>query len=70
LLGNLSLSYLLAGRIEHARRAIDAAIRIAPDDSINQTISRILSEITEGLASSGSDCDEDRESKPKEKDKS
>ena len=49
LLGNLSLSYLLAGRIEHARRAIDAAIRIAPDDGINRTISRILSEISEGV---------------------
>jgi tetratricopeptide (TPR) repeat protein len=49
LLGNLSLSYLLAGRVEHARRAIDAAIRIAPDDSINRTISRILSEIAEGV---------------------
>ncbi len=49
LLGNLSLSYLLAGRVEHARKAIDAAIRIAPDDTINQTISRILSEIAEGL---------------------
>jgi hypothetical protein len=48
LLGNLSLSYLLAGRVEHARRAIDAAIRIAPDDSINRTISRLLSEIAEG----------------------
>ena len=49
LLGNLSLSYLLAGRIEHARRAIAAAIRLAQDDPINQTISRILSEITEGV---------------------
>ena len=49
LLGNLSLSYLLAGRLEHARRAIEAAIRIAPNDNINRTISRILSEIAEGV---------------------
>jgi Flp pilus assembly protein TadD len=49
LLGNLSLSYLLAGRVEHARKALDAAMKIAPDDRINQTLSRILSEIAEGV---------------------
>jgi len=49
LLGNLSVSYLLAGRLEHARKAIDAAIRIAPNDRINRTVSRILSEIADGV---------------------
>lgn len=48
LLGNLSVSYLLAGRFKHARKAVDAAMKIDPEDSINQIISRILSEIAEG----------------------
>ena len=48
LLGNLSVSYLLSGRFEHAKKAVDRAIEINPEDSINQTISRILSEIAEG----------------------
>jgi hypothetical protein len=48
LLGNLSLSYLLAGQFEHARKALDAAIKIDPEDSVSKTISRILSEIVEG----------------------
>jgi tetratricopeptide (TPR) repeat protein len=47
-LGNLALAYLLAGRNEHARKAIDAAIKAGPSDRINQTISRILLEIAEG----------------------
>jgi Flp pilus assembly protein TadD len=46
-LGNLALSYLMAGRIEHAQKAIDAAIKMAPDDKINHSISRILSEVIE-----------------------
>lgn len=48
LLGNLSVSYVLAGRIEAATKALDYAIRIDPDDAINKTILRILSEIKEG----------------------
>lgn len=48
LLGNLSVSYLLAGRFQHARKALDTAIKIDPEERINQTISRILSEIAEG----------------------
>jgi tetratricopeptide (TPR) repeat protein len=48
LLGNLALALLLAGRTEAARKAIDAAIKIAPEDRINQTLSRLLTEIEEG----------------------
>lgn len=48
LLGNLAVSYLLAGRVEHARKAIDAATKMNPNDNINQSISRILGEIENG----------------------
>lgn len=48
LLGNLALAFILAGRIEHARKAIDAATQLDPDDRINQAVSRILSEIEDG----------------------
>ncbi|RYD64320.1 MAG: tetratricopeptide repeat protein [Verrucomicrobiaceae bacterium] len=48
LLGNLAISYLLAGRAGHARKAIDAATKIDPEDNINRTISRILGEIENG----------------------
>lgn len=48
LLGNLALAYLMAGRNQEARKAIEAAIKIAPTDKINQNISRILLEIAEG----------------------
>jgi hypothetical protein len=48
LLGNLALAFILAGRSAHARKAIDAAIRLDPEDRINKTISKILTEIEEG----------------------
>ena len=48
LLGNLAVAFILAGRTEHARKAIEAATKIDPEDHINQTISRVLSEIEEG----------------------
>jgi hypothetical protein len=48
LIGNLSLAYLMARRYEEARKSIDTAIRIAPSDNINRTVSRILREIAEG----------------------
>lgn len=49
LLGNLAVSFALAGRHAPARKAIDAAVKIAPADRINQTIARALQEIEEGL---------------------
>lgn len=48
LLGNLAVAFILSGRTEHARKAVEAATKIDPEDRINQTISRVLSEIEEG----------------------
>lgn len=48
LLGNLAVAFILAGRTEHARKAIEAATKIDPEDRINQTILRVLSEIEDG----------------------
>lgn len=48
LLGNLAVAFILAGRTQHARKAIEAANKMDPEDRINQTISRVLSEIEDG----------------------
>ncbi len=48
LLGNLAVAFLLAGHLVPARKAIDAATKIDPNDRINQTISRVLGEIETG----------------------
>jgi tetratricopeptide (TPR) repeat protein len=48
LLGNLAVALILAGRPEHARKAIDAAAALNPEDRINQTIGRVLTEIEDG----------------------
>jgi tetratricopeptide (TPR) repeat protein len=48
LLGNLAVAFTLADRREHARKAIDAAAKLDPEDQVNNTISRILTEIEEG----------------------
>jgi hypothetical protein len=48
LLGNLAVALLLANRPEHARKAIDAAIKLDPADRINLAISKVLSEVEEG----------------------
>jgi len=48
LLGNLSVSYLLAARVDAARKAVEAGLKIDPEDKINQTISRIVSEVEDG----------------------
>lgn len=47
-LGNLAVAFLLAGRLVPARKAINAATKIAPNDRINQTISRVLLEVETG----------------------
>jgi Flp pilus assembly protein TadD len=47
-LGNLAVSFLLAGQIVPARKTIDAAIKLEPNDRINQTISRVLREVETG----------------------
>ena len=48
LLGNLAIAFLLAGRADHARKAIDAATKLDPEDKINQTIFRFLTEVEDG----------------------
>jgi tetratricopeptide (TPR) repeat protein len=48
LLGNLAVAFLLAGQLVPARKAIDAATKIDPNDRINLTISRVLREIETG----------------------
>lgn len=48
LLGNLAVAFLLARKLVPARKAIDAAARIEPNDRINQTISRILADVETG----------------------
>lgn len=48
LLGNLSVAFLLAQQLVPARKTIDAATKIDPNDRINQTISRVLREIETG----------------------
>jgi tetratricopeptide (TPR) repeat protein len=47
-LGNLAVSFLLAGQLVPARKTIDAANKINPDDRINQAISRVLREVETG----------------------
>ena len=48
LLGNLAVAFLLAGQLVPARKAIDAAGQIDPNDRINKTISRVLGEVEAG----------------------
>ncbi|MEO1528423.1 MAG: hypothetical protein AAFX06_23620 [Planctomycetota bacterium] len=48
-LGNLGLSYLLAERIDAARRALEAALRINPQDAINRSLLQIVEEVESGL---------------------
>ena len=47
-LGNYAVSCILAARLEPARKAIDAALARAPDDSVNRTIEEILTDIETG----------------------
>lgn len=48
LLGNLAVAFVLAKQLVPARKAIDAATKIDPNDRINQTIARVLQEIETG----------------------
>jgi Flp pilus assembly protein TadD, contains TPR repeats len=49
LLGNLAVAFILVGRNAHARKAIDAAIKLNPNDRINTVVSQRLGEIETGL---------------------
>jgi tetratricopeptide (TPR) repeat protein len=48
LLGNLAVAFLLARQLVPARKAIDAATKLNPNDRINQAIARALGEIESG----------------------
>ncbi|PCJ54345.1 MAG: hypothetical protein COA79_22040 [Planctomycetota bacterium] len=48
ILGNLSISYLLAGKIKEANKTISSAIKLNPKDKINQTLHNIIVKIEKG----------------------
>ena len=47
-LGNLSLGYLLAQRVDAAHKAITAAIALRPEDPVNQRLQRIIEDVRSG----------------------
>jgi hypothetical protein len=51
LLGNLALSYLLAGRVEAAQKAIHAATRIDSSDAINRRLEQVIVDVASGKRS-------------------
>jgi tetratricopeptide (TPR) repeat protein len=48
LIGNLALAYLLAGRLEEAKRSISAAIKIDRNDRINSSLLQIIQDVDDG----------------------
>jgi len=48
LLGNLAVAFLLDRKLVPARKTIDAALKVDPNERINQTISRVLREVETG----------------------
>lgn len=47
-LGNLACAYLVSGRFVEAKKAIDAALKLNPSDSINRNLARILDDVATG----------------------
>jgi tetratricopeptide (TPR) repeat protein len=47
-LGNLALTYLMAEKIEPAQKAIASAIKLAPDDEVNQNLDQIIRDVVSG----------------------
>jgi len=47
-LGNLANAYLIAGRLPEAQSAIHSALKLDPNDQINQTIAGIIQEVQTG----------------------
>lgn len=47
-LGNLSLAYLMAGRLDAATKTISSALQIDQTDAINQALSRMISDVCSG----------------------
>jgi hypothetical protein len=49
LLGNLALAHLLAGRVEAARKTIQAAVKIDSSDEINARIGKLIGDVIRGI---------------------
>ena len=47
-LGNLSITYLMAQRIDAARKAIASALKINPDDNVNQNLHALIESVANG----------------------
>ena len=47
-LGNLSIIYLMAQRIEAARKSIQSALKIAPDDNVNLNLNALIESVASG----------------------
>ena len=47
-LGNLSIIYLMAQRIDAARKAIASALKINPDDNVNQNLHALIESVANG----------------------
>ena len=47
-LGNLACAYLLAGRLNAATKTVDSALRLAPADSVNRAIQKIIEGVQSG----------------------
>ena len=48
LLGNLATSHLLAGSVEEAQETINHAIKLAPSDSINRAVGKVIADVAKG----------------------
>lgn len=48
LLGNLAVAYLIDGRLKEAQTTIEAALGQNQEDSVNQTLKRIISSVSQG----------------------
>ena len=47
-LGNLSIIYLMAQRIDAAQKAINSALKIDPDDKVNQNLHALIESVANG----------------------
>ena len=47
-LGNLSIIYLMAQRIDAAQKAINSALKINPEDTVNQNLHALIESVANG----------------------
>lgn len=47
-IGNVAVAYLLAGRLEEAKKTVAAALKIDQSDKINQYLQQIITDVAEG----------------------